>query len=568
MPKSANEVFREFVRFTGDGLPNEPGPGHGLPFGDPRTGVHNPGKSDLRDWAVGVDESADRAEAAAEVLEQVSDAIDTISGPADARKRFVVNAAGNGYTLAPRSKQFLLAYSQSNFANRYDGGTWDIAPPPNLLVWNGGNWNGDITPPLGNAFVQATTREPQVPLAYAAELARENPETDFYVVIIARGGTGIRSLAGIRYRFRTATTGNPASGDLRFNAGNSAIAYNETDLEGYTRFLGTTDLGTSTFYSARIQTTLGGGTSWATFNVNSAFVDAGSHRTQNIALTGSANWPPADGADVTVFPTGPMMRDVFSAIIPAAMTAAGLTGDLRKIDRLLIWPTEADVNYRVAYEGSDFGFILSFLAAYLTPATSILMTLPWPYSTGIEGVRSEWWNAIRRIAGKNPDQRTLVALDQTGAENWTDTNEVHVTDTSIEMLGKFMRRAEQTGGTDTTIATSGAYIPAMVGVANAGTITPSEAMWHRVGNVISVSGIVTILPVANGTVTEVGIPLPIPSEVFTHFVVGQAAARNFADHSAQIQGDPANGRATMQFTSRGVTAGNWAYSFSYRLRDV
>lgn len=561
-----NIVWRDHVRYTGDGLPNEP-VGKPAPIGDETSGIHNPKKPEIRDWGYGIQVQADRAEAAADLLEQVTDAIDAISGPADARKRFVVNATGTGYTLAPRAKHLSVAYSQSNFANRGESATWILPPPPNLFVWNGGNWSGDITPPLGNAFVPASTRDPQIPLAYAAELARENPETDFYVIIIARGGTGIRALSGIRYRFRTATTGAPASGDVRFNGSNSVIAYNETDLTNYIRFLGDTDLGTSAFYDARIQTTAGG-TSWANFSVNSPFVDAGTYRTQNIAFTGSANWPPADGTDVTIFPTAPRMRDVFNAIIPAAMTAMGLTGTARKIDKLLIWPTEGDTNYYGAYAGSDFDFILAFLAAYLRPDTQILMTLPWPYATGISATRAQWWHAIRAIAARDTDMRTLIALDKTGADNWTDTNKVHVAEASMEMLGAFMRKSERTGGTVNPIADNGAYTPAITGVANTSTITPSEAMWFRVGAIVTVSGIVSILPVANATTTVVRIPLPIPSDLFGHFLAGQAVAGNVANNCGQIQGDPATDTATLQYTAAGVNAASMAYTFSYRIREA
>ena len=57
MPNLADEVFRDFVRFTGDGLPNEP-VGHGLPVGDPRSGVHKPGKKPIRDVMRGAFEAS------------------------------------------------------------------------------------------------------------------------------------------------------------------------------------------------------------------------------------------------------------------------------------------------------------------------------------------------------------------------------------------------------------------------------------------------------------------------------------------------------------------------------
>lgn len=76
MPKPVNEVFRDFVRWTGDGLPNEP-VGHPLPIGDPRTGVHNPTKADLRDALGGV---YDAAEGVLEARDQVLEAAVDVHG--------------------------------------------------------------------------------------------------------------------------------------------------------------------------------------------------------------------------------------------------------------------------------------------------------------------------------------------------------------------------------------------------------------------------------------------------------------------------------------------------------
>lgn len=51
---NANEVFRDFERFTGDGKPNAP-TGALLPVGDPRSGHHNLTKKDLRDWGAALE---------------------------------------------------------------------------------------------------------------------------------------------------------------------------------------------------------------------------------------------------------------------------------------------------------------------------------------------------------------------------------------------------------------------------------------------------------------------------------------------------------------------------------
>lgn len=62
MPSLADIKLRDFVRYTGDGLPGEP-VGHPAPTGDPRSGVHNPTKKDLRDVIGGAFDAAAAAEA-------------------------------------------------------------------------------------------------------------------------------------------------------------------------------------------------------------------------------------------------------------------------------------------------------------------------------------------------------------------------------------------------------------------------------------------------------------------------------------------------------------------------
>ena len=470
------------------------------------------------------------------------------------------------YRLRP--KRFILTYTQSNGVNKEIGGTWDGPMPSNLWVWNGGNWNGDIVPPVGNVFVPATDMNPQVPVAYAAEFALSRPDEDWYLIIVARGGTGVRALVGHRYLWSTATSGAVVSGDVRFNAGRTEIAYSGTDLFGYLRFLGNTNLGTSTFYAARLETTLDNGARWIEFMCTGPHTDAGNYRTQPIIVTGSSGWGSvAENEDVLIYPTQPRMRNVLNDTLTAAFSAAKVTGSDRKIDRLILWPTEADINYYDAYEGVDFERILRLMSQWLTPKTKILMTLPWPYGTGIEVTRNDWWKAIKKIAARDPGVRTVVSLSTSGAANWGDTNNIHAT--GHEAVGRYMRMAEEGGGTLLQTVDSGSYMPAYVGVANVESITPFEARWVRIGDVVTVSGRMQVDPVANTTATSVRIPLPVASDVLTvAFLGGSAISMNVADHVAFIEGDTANDAAIMSFTSRISTPVSWNFSFSYRFRPI
>lgn len=79
MPTTADRLLRDFVRYTGDGLPGEPA-SRPLPTGDPASGAHSPSKKDLRDAINSVvgpaDEAnaaADRANLAAQLLETATD---------------------------------------------------------------------------------------------------------------------------------------------------------------------------------------------------------------------------------------------------------------------------------------------------------------------------------------------------------------------------------------------------------------------------------------------------------------------------------------------------------------
>lgn len=81
-----NRAMRDFVRYTGDGLPGEP-VGRPLPQGDPASGQHNPPKKQVREaflaiaaTADGLNEAVVSAAASAEAAqESVSDATNAVN---------------------------------------------------------------------------------------------------------------------------------------------------------------------------------------------------------------------------------------------------------------------------------------------------------------------------------------------------------------------------------------------------------------------------------------------------------------------------------------------------------
>lgn len=133
MPKSANEIWREFVRFTGDGLPGAP-VGQPLPIGDPSSGVWNPSKKDIRDWANGFGDQMEDLVALAEMYAERAE------GAAD--------QASNGDAL-------ILWTGQSNAVQPFDsGGTADTIAP-NVTIWHNGAFV-PLAPGVGGVSADAT----------------------------------------------------------------------------------------------------------------------------------------------------------------------------------------------------------------------------------------------------------------------------------------------------------------------------------------------------------------------------------------------------------------------------
>lgn len=124
MPKTANEVFRDFVRFTGDGLPGEP-VNAPLPHGDPSSGVHQPSKRDIREAFGGIEEHSIEARAAAELA---------LTAMVDAQ----------GATLQAASRAALLANTTPSypvgtiFATRAEGYAYEVVSSGQDLTTAGG----------------------------------------------------------------------------------------------------------------------------------------------------------------------------------------------------------------------------------------------------------------------------------------------------------------------------------------------------------------------------------------------------------------------------------------------
>lgn len=172
-----NRVLREFKRYTGDGLPNEP-VGAPLPVGDPASGAHNPKKAELReallaqltelddqvqqarDWAsedkdvIVADGEYSAKHYSAKAADSASEAANQVAGVIPSLQRFAVGGAvqsvnlGNPELVGPAVRVFIDGVYQ--FSD-----TWSISA--GVITPVGGTWPGDGVTENMEVVIDATS---------------------------------------------------------------------------------------------------------------------------------------------------------------------------------------------------------------------------------------------------------------------------------------------------------------------------------------------------------------------------------------------------------------------------
>lgn len=128
-----------------------------------------------------------------------------------------------------------------------------------------------------------------------------------------------------------------------------------------------------------------------------------------------------------------------------------------------------------------------------------------------------------------------------------------------------LNAAALTSLTGANITGGGAYTPTLTSVANVAASTAFQCQYTRVGDVVTVSGKLSLDPTA-AVDTQLGISLPIASNLGAEEDLGGVAAcPTIAGQSAAILGDAANNRATLRYLAVDVTNQPWAFSFMYRI---
>lgn len=113
---------------------------------------------------------------------------------------------------------------------------------------------------------------------------------------------------------------------------------------------------------------------------------------------------------------------------------------------------------------------------------------------------------------------------------------------------------------------SGTYTPTLTNVANLSASTAYSCQYQRVADVVTVSGRVDVDPTAAAAATQLGLSLPIASNLANaNECAGVAFAPGIAGQGAAILGDATNNRAQMEWVSADVTNQGMWFTFTYRI---
>jgi hypothetical protein len=115
---------------------------------------------------------------------------------------------------------------------------------------------------------------------------------------------------------------------------------------------------------------------------------------------------------------------------------------------------------------------------------------------------------------------------------------------------------------------SGTYTPTATSITNIASSTPRKSNWSKVGNIVTVSGSVTITTSAIG-LTQLGLSLPIFSNFATIYEgAGNVIATGTTTHSGIVYSDVANDYVVIEFRHAGALgADDFRFTYSYEILE-
>ena len=122
-------------------------------------------------------------------------------------------------------------------------------------------------------------------------------------------------------------------------------------------------------------------------------------------------------------------------------------------------------------------------------------------------------------------------------------------------------------GTTNQYVASGTYTPTATGTANIDSVTGGKSQWIRVGNVVHVTGVVTVDATTATTSTAFRLTLPIASNLAASAdLAGVAVFGNSSDETWLIFADTANDAASFSATARTTGSHIIPFTFTYEVK--
>lgn len=117
------------------------------------------------------------------------------------------------------------------------------------------------------------------------------------------------------------------------------------------------------------------------------------------------------------------------------------------------------------------------------------------------------------------------------------------------------------------VVASGTYAPTVAAIANVdGTPTVTNAMYQRIGDIVTVTGTLNVDPTAAAaTATEVSLTLPFASDLGAAADLAGVASIVADDLPGNVEGDPTTNTARIKFLSPSTSALVLRFSFTYRI---
>lgn len=171
---------------------------------------------------------------------------------------------------------------------------------------------------------------------------------------------------------------------------------------------------------------------------------------------------------------------------------------------------------------------------------------------------------------RNSIQSTVGAIPWTSVSksgsNLTELTTHNHNDTANKQGGSGTEFYHLTAAQNGVVAGLGAgtYTPSLTNVANLDASTAYQCQYMKVGATVTVSGRVDIDPTLAATTTQLGISLPVASNLgASENCGGTAFASGIAAQGAAIRGDAANDRAELIYKSSDVTNQPMYFVFTY-----